>query len=491
MIIQKTTKDNREMHDNLVDKALDIMDMLAADLKLQYSNENKYNTILASARRLAENGCILNMKHRKTYEDFLMTQHLYRMPYNIYALLHPDVQKEEAVEEELAGMALSMLSDNQLVKYLTLVLVSITWNQNKNLLLMKYNICIYSVGWFDLAKHCRGKIIDINTRDIISYPFDKFFNLNEMPESNIEVIQPKIDRAKYVCTTEKKDGSTIIISRHNGNLLVTTNGSFENEHISLAMEILAYHEEFCKQCLDDMTYIFELIHPQKRIILDYGQEKALYLLNIRNLKTGMLMPIEYVHSQAARWHFPVPKYYDFSNLNDFIELAHKLQNANQEGWVFRIEDDGTETMLKLKLDEYFAMHRMMGDVSLWLVYRLFAENQLDDYMVANNEDQKVKIQAKIAQIEAVQQEIIACTLNDANIFLKKHTMALDTFLSDRAEMISAISEIQHDKDIQYPSQVIQYLKGGSLEESVCRIRLPAFKNIVRRFHPNWCPGTQK
>ena len=39
----------------------------------------------------------------------------------------------------------------------------------------------------------RGKIYNLETMEVVSHPFDKFFNLNEVDETKQEVIQEYID----------------------------------------------------------------------------------------------------------------------------------------------------------------------------------------------------------------------------------------------------------------------------------------------------------
>ena len=43
------------------------------------------------------------------------------------------------------------------------------------MLLLKYGKTIWNTGWHNFAKQCRGKVIDLNTRKIVVYPFNKFF----------------------------------------------------------------------------------------------------------------------------------------------------------------------------------------------------------------------------------------------------------------------------------------------------------------------------
>ena len=59
---------------------------------------------------------------------------------------------------------------------------------------MKYSKIIWEIGWSKLAKQCRGKVVDINTREIVSYPFNKFFNLDEVEETKQDKVKELLEK---------------------------------------------------------------------------------------------------------------------------------------------------------------------------------------------------------------------------------------------------------------------------------------------------------
>lgn len=56
-------------------------------------------------------------------------------------------------------------------------------------------------------RECRSIVIDIRNECIILCPFKKFFNINELEETNLENIQSRISNAKTVEFSDKLDGS--------------------------------------------------------------------------------------------------------------------------------------------------------------------------------------------------------------------------------------------------------------------------------------------
>ena len=156
------------------------------------------------------------------------------------------------------------------------------------------------------------------------------------------------------------------------------------------------YPKFLSELKDGFTYIFELIHPENRIVIDYGDEEALYMLSIREIKTKEMLSIDEIHSVADYFGFPYPEVFSFNKLDDIIYLAHNMKGANKEGWVLRIgAADGNEYMLKIKLDEYFEMHSAFDRIKLSFVYRHLIDNDLDDFIAIANDEQRKKIDEKL------------------------------------------------------------------------------------------------
>ena len=478
--IKKYKEEVIKMNNNLIKKSLDFLDHFAEKYSIHFDSENRYYTIIKHLKDYAkETNIVLDNDIREDLIAFLYSLNIPYLDKNISEILGIDNQ-------DLMTTDLNQLSDNQLVGYFALVLSTITFAQNGDLLLMKYGVIIWQTGFHNLAKLCRGKVIDIKTREIISYPFDKFFNLNEVPETNETVIKNYINHSSYVWATEKKDGSTISANRmKNGKWLITTNGSFDNDQIKMANEILKNkYSQFLNHAEEGYTFIFELIHPENRIVLNYGEEKDLYLLSVRDLNSYKLLPLSDIHTFAKKYGFPVPDVYGFKDLDTMINLAHTLKNANKEGWVIRIGVDDKEYMVKLKLDEYFDMHHAFGKVKLGWVYKHLIAGDLDDFLSLCSDEQKKTVFSKLDIIAYVREKIKEKTISEANACLLKYQVSKEEFLNDKDKMIAVIGKVLSSNS-NVKNFIVCYLKDeDKLETSIQRIFYKNMKPFFEEFGEN-------
>ena len=462
--------------ENQLLKALDILDKVQKKYDIPFDKDNKYYTITQHGiEYFSENKIHLSKEDRKNTEDYILSLHIPNLQTNIDNFFGDDIFDEHHTIKDL--------SDNNLMSYLMGIFKTITFTQNKNLVSAKYGIAIWNTGFHDLAKQCRGKIVDTNTRTIVSYPFDKFFNINEVPETNENIVRDRMEHSSYIYATEKKDGSTIIVSNYKNKPLITTNGSFDNDQTKLAKEIFnEKYPKFLPNVDKGYTFIFELIHPDNKIVIDYGDEKALYLLAVRDLNTEKLLSLDKTHDFANKYGFPYPKVYDFENLDVMVNLAHTLKNANQEGWVLRIGNKDGEFMAKLKLDEYFEMHKTFGKVSTKWVYRHIVNNDLDDFLALCDEDRKKDVFAEIDKINAVKEMVREKVINEAKYYLGKYGVKnFAEIEQDKQKMIQMIQEILNSRTPTC-AMCVSYLRDSSkIDTSLERLTIKAFRGFLQEY----------
>lgn len=291
---------------------------------------------------------------------------------------------QEICPEDFGARSFSDLPAGSLIAPVRAVLKSVTYNQKDELLLLKYSKAIWECGWNRFALRCRGKVINMKTREIVSYPFDKFFNLNEVSSTSEEKVEKALAEADEVTVTDKIDGSMIAVSRYKGKLLVTTNGEFNNIQIDLANALIdEMYPKFRESAPEGFTFIFELVHPGNKIIIDYGNEKALYLLGVRDLTTKRLMRRTAVEGFAREYGFKMPASFDPKDLEDFKEEALTAKGAGREGWVFLASSERGQFMFKLKFAEYFTLAKIKAIPSLQKVYVLIQNDMLDDMLAVS------------------------------------------------------------------------------------------------------------
>lgn len=215
--------------------------------------------------------------------------------------------------------------------------------------------------WTAFARFSRGLVVDMKNQAILAWPYLKFFNLGQMPETNYEILKDK----KEFEISEKLDGSALVsfMNPNDNQFYLTTLGSFDSPHGKIGTELfrnlLGCPKIAAYAALG--TFIFELIDPRFRIVIDYrkkGYESGLYLIGYRT-REGRLLTYAEVADLAASVSIPCPKTYKYPSL---CHLTHKMKDLpmDQEGFVIRYSDG---LMVKIKGEEYLRAHRFVSQLS--------------------------------------------------------------------------------------------------------------------------------
>lgn len=212
----------------------------------------------------------------------------------------------------------------------------------------------YESVWNEVTMQCRGLILD-DAYQIVAKPLAKFFNLGEIENQRI----PNEPFEVY----EKMDGSLGIGYYYDGIWHMATRGSFQSIQSAKAQEILNHkYAHAISRMEPGLTYLFEIIYPENRIVVNYGQEEALYLLAIVNNKTGD-------NKSLIDIGFPVVKQYN--GLNDLNKIK-EIQNENKEGYVIKYQDG---YRLKVKFEEYCRLHRLITQVSSTTIWEMLKSKE--------------------------------------------------------------------------------------------------------------------
>jgi RNA ligase len=197
----------------------------------------------------------------------------------------------------------------------------------------------YENLWDEVTLSARGLVTD-DTGDIVATPFQKFFNIEEgkfEPTENFEVF-------------EKMDGSLGIVFWYRGQWVVATRGSFTSDQAIKAREILRKYNT--NIMFRHLTFCFEIIYPENRIVLDYGNDEKLVLLGTFD-KNGKEIDVE----MWSQYGFDVVKKYD--GIKDFKELKSMVKD-NQKGFVVKFSNGDR---VKVKGVEYLRLHKIMTNVT--------------------------------------------------------------------------------------------------------------------------------
>lgn len=207
----------------------------------------------------------------------------------------------------------------------------------------------YNDLWDGVTLSHRGTVRDLEG-NLIAKPFNKFFNIeqNRHIESNSFEIYDKVD------------GSLGILFNYQGEWILATRGSFTSEQAVKGQKII---RKYPISRLDvSLTYLFEIIYPQNRIVVDYGKKEDLILLAITDVE-GNEYPIE-----GLKGEFELCKKYDFK---DYKEIQ-KLNWDNSEGFIVKFSNGDR---CKVKFKNYIELHKKLSSISERAVWELICEKR--------------------------------------------------------------------------------------------------------------------
>jgi RNA ligase len=206
--------------------------------------------------------------------------------------------------------------------------------------------------WNDCTLACRGLIIDYDD-NVIARPFKKFFNLGDSHADYIDWDVP-------VEVTDKKDGSMGILYFYNGKWAIATRGSFASDQAVHATKLWNDRYSHVRPG-DGFTFIFEIVYPENRIVLDYGDMDDLILLGAVNKQYGYVYGPNEASALLQGWDGPCTEVFSYNSLR---EAAGAQYRSNAEGFVVR----AGSKMVKVKQADYVELHRlisMLSERSVW------------------------------------------------------------------------------------------------------------------------------
>lgn len=213
--------------------------------------------------------------------------------------------------------------------------------------------CQFSKSWDDFTLSARGLILDLSAQKIVALPFPKFFNYSEraesLPDESFEVFN-------------KYDGSLGICYFHNGKWSIATRGSFDSDQAKWATDFLQNHiNEFTLS--PRYTYLFEIIYPSNKIVIDYKGWSGLVFLgsylnetfeeaNFDRIYTFCFDTIDESPIKCAEvLHYP--------SIDRMLEVC-KTMTHNKEGFVVRFANGHR---IKIKGDAYCRIHKLISNIT--------------------------------------------------------------------------------------------------------------------------------
>src|SRR5574343_265744 len=238
--------------------------------------------------------------------------------------------------------------------------------RENGLILFDYNKTVsFTFDWDMVTLHGRGIVFEESTGKLVVLPYKKFFNVEELFYE-----KQLTDRAKMLPVEfqpnftgrfrvlEKADGSCAVVYFYKGNWYVNTRGSFKSDQAVWAKKWLDSNIRTDLMNVNH-TYLFEIIYPENRIVVDYGDKEALVLTGIINTETGEEFGVDYLIAESEKIGCEMVKVLVFERFEDLFK-AREILTVNEEGFVITF-DNGYKCKLKGKA--YCDVHRKMNNLT--------------------------------------------------------------------------------------------------------------------------------
>jgi len=264
----------------------------------------------------------------------------------------------------------SLFSEEKLAEYVETGLVS-----ERSHPLLPLNIYNYTskaqIGriWDEVTTQCRGLIVNCTNGEIVARPFSKFFNIAE-PGGQSLLNSGVFNNGFSVMT--KYDGSLGICYTAPDGIALATRGSFTSDQAVVGTTILrTKYPDFVNRAphytYDPITFLFEIIYPANRIVVDYGQTYDLVLLGGVNVVTGeelnldSNLDVHYIKNEYC-WHGPIAEQHPVANiLPGEIANVMGVDDGSMEGFVLKANKSSAR--IKIKMKEYVRLHKLITQIS--------------------------------------------------------------------------------------------------------------------------------
>lgn len=254
---------------------------------------------------------------------------------------------------------------NQVEKEIEAGYIKVQKHPTENLWIYNYTqSAMIDAHWTEATMTCRGLIVDEN-KNIIARPIKKFMTLEQC-----ESFGMKVPLNESFEVYDKLDGSMGILFIYFNNSIpyISTRGSFTSDQAIEATKI--FKEKYSNVILDpNFTYLFEIIYPENRIVVDYGKKRDLILLAIVETATGEEVPISIGQQMGLN---VVTRYHGISDFNKVLDTFKQFKGTEFEGLVIRFESG---FRVKVKTEDYKRLHKIISGINEKRIHEVLSSGQ--------------------------------------------------------------------------------------------------------------------
>lgn len=340
----------------------------------------------------------------------------------------------------------------------------------------KYNYRIYNYSntavfggvWNDVTLQCRGLILD-HDYNVVARPFPRFFNIEELSSSDTLLKQP------FLCFT-KADGSLgVLYPRPNDEgHAIATRGSFTSDQAIRGTDMWnkVYYdiENAYFEPAEGYTYLFEIVYPENRIVLDYGGRSELIFLCAIHNETGTS-----VFNFGDDHDWPGARVEQHTGFDNPKELKD-LNLENEEGFVLYFP--GQNKRVKVKFEDYIHLHRILTNTSNKTIWKALKDGTGLDKLLENTPDEFYRyVKNTITELQDQYMDILLKVKGDFESILKNHCPYQDKpwefqvawAKQNRKEFASLAMQKK------YPGLLFAFLDGKNFQDKIWDLIKPRYE----------------
>ena len=210
-----------------------------------------------------------------------------------------------------------------------------------------------------VVHECRGIILEMETWNIVSRGFERFFNYGEENTSAMDFDFNSAD----LKVLEKADGSVIQVFNYQGEWRISTSGVIDgvsnvNNGIMNFRQLFEKgakrYDNFWENLNVENTYVFELISPINQIVTPY-ERTDLVLLSVRTSADSQEKHWSEVEKESERLGVRTANVFELTSLEDIKNTVESLPDK-EEGFVIvdfsKTNEFGNYARVKMKSAEY-------------------------------------------------------------------------------------------------------------------------------------------
>lgn len=221
----------------------------------------------------------------------------------------------------------------------------------------------YRGNWNKQTVLARGLFVDTENKEIQARSYEKFFNINERPQTELSMLKMKFEFPIKMYLKENGFLATVSYNKNNDELFITSKSTNKGDYVGYIKEVFKDENGKVKEWLKEhknYTMVFECIHIEKDPhIIEYKNNRFVLLDIIENSLEFNKIPYDEMCNIAIELGLAYKELYTVCNdWEEFTKYYAAL--TTDDTWQYEgvVIEDANGFMVKLKSAYYNQWKKM-------------------------------------------------------------------------------------------------------------------------------------